>query len=191
MALGSFWDTLGWVAYKRGDIDKAEKYITASWQLTQGSEVGDHLAQIYAKRGKTQEAITQLAKAVNGNRPKREARERLNTMLKDQAKADKLVAESKPALERERTFTLNPATAKDGTADFFIVLAQSGRVEGAKFISGSDALKPLEKDLLALNYNSSFPDSTPTKVVRRGSLTCEKGACKFVLMDPETITSVN
>src|SRR5262249_40804859 len=33
-ALGSFWDTLGWVAFKRGDIDKAEKYILASWRLT-------------------------------------------------------------------------------------------------------------------------------------------------------------
>ncbi len=191
MALGSFWDTLGWVAYKRGDIEKAEKYITASWQLTQGSEVGDHLAQIYAKRGKTQDAITQLAKAVNGNRPKREARERLNAMLKDQAKAEKLVAELKPTLEKERTFTLPQAVAQDGKADFFIVMAQSGAVEGAKFISGSDALKPLEKQLATLNYNSMFPDTTPTKVVRRGSVTCEKGACKFVLMDPETITSVN
>jgi Flp pilus assembly protein TadD len=190
-ALGSFWDTLGWVAFKRGDLDKAERYITAAWQLTQGSEVGDHLAQIYAKRGKTQDAVTQLAKAVNGNRPKREARERLNSLVKDQAKAEKLVAEFKPVLEKERTFTLNSPGQKQGTADFFVLVSQSGTVEGAKFISGNEALKPLEKELASLNYNAIFPDNTPTKVVRRGSLNCENGSCKFVLMDPETITSVN
>ncbi len=190
-ALGSFWDTLGWVAFKRGDMDKAEKYILASWRLTQGSEVGDHLAQIYAKRGNTEEAVKLLAQAVNGNRPKREARERLEQLVKDRAKTEKLIADYKPALERERTFALGKAFDKDAKADFFVLLSQAGNVEGVHFISGSEELKPLSKSLMALNYNSVFPDATPTKLVRRGNLTCEKGECRFVLMDPETITSVN
>ena len=47
----AYWDTLGWVHFGEGDLDKAEKYVAAAWELGHHGEVGDHLGQIYQKRG--------------------------------------------------------------------------------------------------------------------------------------------
>jgi tetratricopeptide (TPR) repeat protein len=37
------WDTLGWVHLQRGDLDEADKFITASWSANPRGLVGDHL----------------------------------------------------------------------------------------------------------------------------------------------------
>ena len=75
-SLIAYWDTLGWVYFARGDLDKAEKYVSAAWRLGQHGEVGDHLGQIYEKRGKKDEAIRTYALAMNGLRPIPETRGR-------------------------------------------------------------------------------------------------------------------
>jgi hypothetical protein len=38
-----------------------------------------------------------------------------------------------------------------------------------------------------------FPDGTATKLIRRGTLTCQpmNGECSFILTPPEEITSVD
>jgi tetratricopeptide (TPR) repeat protein len=48
-SLASAWDTLGWIYFKRNDLTTAEKYIVASWRLSQRAEVADHLRHIYDK----------------------------------------------------------------------------------------------------------------------------------------------
>ena len=50
-SLIAYWDTLGWVHFGEGNYDKAEKYVAAAWGLGHHGEVGDHLGQIYEKRG--------------------------------------------------------------------------------------------------------------------------------------------
>ncbi len=49
-SLIAYWDTLGWVYFSEGNLDKAEKYVAAAWELGQHGEVGDHLGQIYEKK---------------------------------------------------------------------------------------------------------------------------------------------
>jgi len=46
-SLAAYWDTLGWVHFQKGNLDAAEKYITAAWFLQQHSEVGYHLGMVY------------------------------------------------------------------------------------------------------------------------------------------------
>jgi tetratricopeptide (TPR) repeat protein len=192
MALGSYWDTLGWVAFKRGDMAKAEKYIRASWQLSQGGEVGDHLAQIYEKKGRKDEAVKLYAEALSGNRPVNDTKDRLAALVGDKNRTTELVELHKPELSKERTYPVGKLLNKSVSADFLVVLAP-GKVEGVKFISGSDELKSYATKIDALNFGALFPDDTPTKIVRRGSLSCTatSGECVFVLMQPEAITSVN
>jgi tetratricopeptide (TPR) repeat protein len=55
--IGSFWDTLGWVHFRLGHLDEAEKYLHASWILTQEAVVADHLGQLYEQRQRRQDAI--------------------------------------------------------------------------------------------------------------------------------------
>src|ERR1700746_237065 len=50
-SMGAYWDTLCCVYFQKGDNAKAEDFVRASWLLNQHGEVGDHLAQIYQKRG--------------------------------------------------------------------------------------------------------------------------------------------
>jgi tetratricopeptide (TPR) repeat protein/transglutaminase-like putative cysteine protease len=53
--LAAYWDTLGWVHFRMGHLDQAEKFLHASWSLIQGRVVADHLQQVYEKQGKKHE----------------------------------------------------------------------------------------------------------------------------------------
>ena len=68
-ALDADWDTLGWVYFARGDLAKAQKYVDAAWTLGEHGEVGDHLAEIYEKRGQKDDAIRTYAMSLSGLRP--------------------------------------------------------------------------------------------------------------------------
>jgi tetratricopeptide (TPR) repeat protein len=192
ISLASYWDTLGWVKYKRGDIDSAEKYIQAAWKLSQNGEVADHLGQIAMKRGKRDEAIRWFAQAMSANRPKIDTRERLSKLVTDQKKAEALIAELKPQIEKLRTYAVGRLASKESKADFFVVFNPTNKVEAVKFITGDESLKNNAPRIQALDFGPVFPDTTPTKVVRRGTLDCgATGDCTFRLMEPEDVTSVN
>ncbi|HUS18642.1 MAG TPA: tetratricopeptide repeat protein, partial [Terriglobales bacterium] len=190
-ALGSYWDTLGWVAYKRGEIAKAKKYIEASWRLSHSAEVADHLGQIYEKEGKRDEAIRFYAQALSAERPVPDTKARLAKLAGDAKKVAELQEKHKVESEAIRTFKLKNASGKVGKADFFVVLATGSKDAEVKFIYGVDELKPMAAQIKALDYGAVFPDTVPTKIVRRGSLDCKATDCVFVLQVPETITSVN
>src|SRR5215469_3854220 len=68
-ALDADWDTLGWVYFARGNFNKAEKYVNAAWTLGGHGEVGDHLAQIYEKLGRKDDAVRTYAMSLTGIRP--------------------------------------------------------------------------------------------------------------------------
>jgi tetratricopeptide (TPR) repeat protein len=192
VALASYWDTLGWVKFKRGDIASAEKYIQAAWKLSQNGEVADHLGQIAAKRGKRDEAMRWYAQAMSGNRPKIDTRERLSKLVSDQKKADALIAELRPQIEKMRTYPVGKIGTKAGKADFLVVFTPANKVEAVKYISGDDSLKGAATQIASTSFGEMFPDTTPTKLVRRGTLECQaSGDCTFRLMEPEDVTSVN
>jgi hypothetical protein len=61
-----------------------------------------------------------------------------------------------------------------------------------KFISGSDKMKLQGKQLKTIDFNVPSPDENPTRFVWRGILGCyQYSGCSFVLLDPETVTSLN
>lgn len=190
-ALGSYWDTLGWVAYKKGEVEKAKKYIEASWQLSHSAEVADHLGQIYEKEGKRDEAIRFYAQALSAERPIPDTKDRLSKLAGDPKKVAELEEKHKADSDAARTFRLKNPTGKAGKADFFVVLATGSKDVEVKYIYGADELKPLAAQIKALDYGTVFPDTVPTKVVRRGTADCKAADCVFVLQVPETITSVN
>jgi Flp pilus assembly protein TadD len=60
-SLASYWDTLGWVAFMKGDLSRAEQLLTAAWRLSESAVMGDHLAQTYEKQGRRDLAIRTYA----------------------------------------------------------------------------------------------------------------------------------
>lgn len=198
-SLAVYWDTLGWIHFKKGNLDLAEKYLMAAWQVEQYSEVGDHLGQISEKRGKKEEALHWYALADGGVRPVPEARENL-TRLAGSDKVELRLSRAKEELIESRTVKIGPLLRdekKELQAEFFVVLvpgaAGKAKVAGVKFIRGSEKLRPLAGAVQSATYRMSFPDETATKIIRRGILFCEptNEGCRFILLSAEAVTSVD
>ena len=196
-SLIAYWDTLGWVHFAEGDLDKAEKYVSAAWGLGHHGEVGDHLGQIYEKKGNKNRALETYALSMNGLRPTPETRDRLSALAGGGAKADTAVANSKAELERLRTIDLGKVAKITGNAEFFVLLSggagSSAKVESIKFLSGEEKLKPVAEALRTADFHLTFPDDTPVKVLRRGTLSCSAttGKCSFLLTLPDDVRTVD
>ena len=195
-SLIAYWDTLGWVYYAEGNLDKAEKYVSAAWMLGNHGEVGDHLGQIYEKRGDKQKAIRTYAMAMNGLRPVPETKGRLGGLLGGEDKVEKTVNQHREDAQKLRTAEVKAVGAASGSAEFWVLMGTSEHgmtVDTVKFISGEEKLHAMEESLRHLKYDVNFPDVTPTKILRRGVLSCSQGApaCTFVLMLPDDVRSVN
>ncbi len=196
-SLIAYWDTLGWVYFGEGNLDKAEKYIAAAWELGQHGEVGDHLGQIYEKAGKKDRALRTYALSLSALRPIPETRDRLASLAGSNAKVDATVAKYKDELQQSRTIGLGKAAKETATAEFFILLSRgkgsTATVEAVKFTSGDEKLKVFTEALRTAEYRLTFPDDTPVKILRRGILSCSTatGTCAFVLILPDDVRTVD
>jgi Flp pilus assembly protein TadD len=195
-SIGAYWDTLGWVYFQKGDYAKALDFVQASWLLNQHGEVGDHLAQIYQKRGEKDRAIHMFALAIAAPHSVPETRARLVILLGGNTGIDERVKQAQAELASIRTLRAGKLLKEDAQADFFVLLSLGGKnakVDAVKFISGSEKLRPFVATLHDLDYGPMFPDAAPVKLVRRGTLACSgsTGDCTFRLIRPEDVRSVN
>ena len=189
VSLAAQWDTLGWVYFQRGNLDQAEEFVRAAWVVGQHGEVGDHLAQIYQKRGLPDQAIQTYAQALAAYHPLPETRGRLAALVGEK-KVDALVAAAKRELADMASVKL-ASPLKDAKeparADFYVVFGPGPKVEDVRFISGSDKLKTMTGALRAASFNIVFPGGAPTRLLRRGTLSCDKD-CVFALVPADDIT---
>src|SRR4029077_7747908 len=114
-----YWDTLGWVYFSEGNLDKAEKYVSAAWGLGQHGEVGDHLGQIYEKEGKKENALRTYELAAKGLRPTPETHDRIEALLKGDAKLHEAAKKDRQDLQSLRSIDLGKAK-ETGSAEFWI-----------------------------------------------------------------------
>lgn len=195
-SLDADWDTLGWIYFDRGDLAKAQKYVSASWMLGEQGEVGDHLAQIYEKQGHKDDAIRAYAMSLSGLRPALDTKGKLAALVGGDASATKAVEQHKLDLQAMRTIHLGNVAPVAGTADFFVIVTSNSgaaKIDSAKFVNGDEKLKPLTENLRSAKLDFAFPDDVPTKILRRGTLACSQAtkSCDFVMMLPEDVHSVD
>lgn len=194
--LAGYWDTLGWVAFAEGKVDIAERYVSSAWQLGGSANEADHLGQIYENRGNKPEAIHFYALAMNARHPGPEIRGRLAALAGGDDKVGAPVEKYRNEQEQQRTFTLSNAAKLEGTADFFLLLSPgqtaTETVEAVSFISGEEKLKALTEALRATKFTQKFPDDTPVRIVRRGTLKCKPVVdCTFLLALPGEVKSLD
>jgi tetratricopeptide (TPR) repeat protein len=189
-----YWDTLGWIYFRMGKFDKAISYLRPAWLLAEDSVIGDHLAQAYQKVGKNGEAkhTYELAlAAVGGNGNRDEIREHYKQLI------GKLPPEEYSTHRLPNgTWTMTPAeelgrmrsvkvavqSAPSGNATFVIAF-DPGKVAAVVYMEGATELKPFAEKIENAKFNVPFPDDgIPTRVVRRGILSCHSGSCDFTLM---------
>jgi len=125
-----------------------------------------------------------------------ETRGRLAALLGGDDKVDAMVEKTRDELRQQRTITVANAGKQDGKADFLVLLSpgsgSNAIAESAKFVSGDEKLKPLTEAIQAAKYHQTFPDETPVKIPRRGTMTCvSSGDCSLVLDLPEDVSSVD
>jgi tetratricopeptide (TPR) repeat protein len=196
LSLASFWDTLGWVEFADGNVDKAQKYVSAAWELSQHADEADHLGQIFEKRGDKQQAIRFYAMALGARRPETETRGRLAVLAGGDDKVDAIVEKYRDQLQQQRTIKLPNPNKQDAKADFFFMFSaapgSNAAVEAVKFLSGDEKLKAFADALHSARYRQTFPDDTPVKLLRRGTVTCTaSGECELLLTLPDDLRSVD
>ena len=151
---------------------------------------------IYEKQGKKEEARHLYALALNGRRPEPETRSRLAALVGGEGKVDAVVEKYRNDPQQERTIRLSNTSKLDGNADFFILQStgqgSTATLEDVKFLSGNEKLKALTDELRSASYSQKFPDETPVRIVRRGTLSCKAGSdCTFLLALPDDVKSVD
>ena len=195
-SLTAYWDTLGWAYFRTGKLDLAEKYLNAAWLVSQAVVIGDHLGQVYEQQQKKAEAVHMYRLALAAAR-------RPDLMTDTKARLERAEKESKtdPAtkgamagedLSELRTVKLPAITSESVSAEFFLLFGPGSKVQEVKFVSGSEKLKSADKALSAALFDMPFPDDGPTRLVRRGVLSCSSiSGCVFVLYTPDSVRSVN
>jgi tetratricopeptide (TPR) repeat protein/transglutaminase-like putative cysteine protease len=200
--LGAYWDTLGWVYVQSGDpekLQKARRYINAAWLLNLDGEAGDHLAQIYERLGQKERATHAYTLALAAPHSDPDARARLTLLLGGNAQIDDLVNQARSEFQALHSFSLKGLPQDNVAADFLILLSPEGtdggstKVESVKFMSGNESLRPFAERLKSFNYGAMFPDASPVKLVRRGTLSCsaKTGDCTFTLIPASDVQASN
>jgi tetratricopeptide (TPR) repeat protein len=62
---GAYMDSMGWVCYRQGKFSEAEGLLVRALQKQPDPTVHDHLGDVYAKLGKTKEAVAQWQASLN------------------------------------------------------------------------------------------------------------------------------
>jgi transglutaminase-like putative cysteine protease/tetratricopeptide (TPR) repeat protein len=179
-SLAAYWDTLAWILFQRSDIEPAERYARAAWQLAQRRVIGEHLAAILDRQGQAAEARRIYSLAADGRAvppagighapdPDPPA-----SHVAQQAARTGLLALRTVRVPR------GPATAASG--DVVLLVGPDGRIQEVKFLSGGPALRDVGDALKALPSGGAFPITSPEVLVRRGLVTCGGGraACSLV-----------
>ena len=186
-SLASYWDTLGWVLYARGDLSRAEPLLKAAFTLSESGVVGDHLGQLYEKQGKRDQALRAYAMALKAERPETATRDRFRTLAGSENQEVLLQSHAGDFLTL-RTVNVKPTGAK-GMAEFFVLLGTQG-IEDVSFVSGDAALRApaVVTAIRQADFRPLLPvnDGVGAKVLRRGGLSCSadsgaKARCSFIL----------
>ncbi len=190
--LAEAWNLLGVLKFQTGQLDDAEKFLNAAWNLTQNPATADRLGQVYEKLGKNHDAALAYARAIASGSAPPETRGRL-VALRAQSKAQPGEAADQISLQEFRTIKLTkfPAKpAKHASAEFFILFGSAPKATNSQFISGSDELRDVGPALAASKIEPVFPDANPAQILRRGILDCEPEitGCVLVLFEPRFVS---
>jgi tetratricopeptide (TPR) repeat protein/transglutaminase-like putative cysteine protease len=166
--LYNVWDTKGWVEFKRGNIDAAEKYIRAAWESNGNGSISEHLGEIAEKRGNKDDAIRFYVYALTGQSPSVEARSCL-AALGVTSDLDARIEKARVELQAQRARKLS-ATGK-GTGDFFVLASPAGN-DQVRFVSGDAEIKAMTDAVKGANLAILFPTNASVRALRRGVMKC-------------------
>ena len=195
-SLAYYWDTRGWIAFRRGDLERARTYIEAAWSMRPLPSIGSHLGQLQEALGHKDEAIRAYAMAVAAAKlPTRmtshplaatDASERLARIMPFGANAAELVKRGRGDLDDMRSFAISNEGKRVGSGDFMLKMEGDKTVE-VRQISGDASFAGFSEALRKVPLPPKFPEKTGVEIVRRGTLTCsaQEQGCRLTLLRAE------
>lgn len=188
--MAAYWDTLGWVHFRMGEFERAERYIDAAWRVAQNGIVGDHLGQVYEKLGKRERAIAAYSGALAAHGAPEETTARLNALRTGpSAPAGPL-----PLQEMRMARTkVTPKPSRHASAEFFLLLVPGPKVAAVRFLNSQEEFAGAADGIKTAKFDVSFPDDGPEQILRRGFLDCEPeiAGCTIALIPVADVRSVN
>jgi len=177
----AYWDTLGWIYFKMGDLARAESYLNSAWELAQNGVMGDHLGQVYEKEKKLPAALHLYNLALEVNPLLEETPSRMRNLAHVRLPKNRMNAREE--LSQMRTVKLRRVIKETASADFDVLLV-GGKIEKTGFVRGSELLRHAGESLEKTRFEEPFPPGSLARLLRRGSLSCSNSGCSFVFYPP-------
>lgn len=121
LIVASYWDTLGWIYFKMGDLARAESYLNSAWLLSQDGLMGDHLGQVYEKEQKLPAALHMYNLALEVNPRLEETASRMRNLTNVRLPKRRISAAEELTLMR--TTKLPMTINGTASADFEVIVA--------------------------------------------------------------------
>ena len=182
VAIGAYWDTLGWIYFKMDDVARAENYLNSAWQLAQDGVIGDHLGQLYEKKHKLPEALHMYNLALEASPLMTETQARMRALAHVPLPEHRMSAGEE--LSWMRTVKLPKVIDESASADFDVLILTNGKIQKAVFVQGSEALRNAGKNLEQASFTQALPKGSIAYLPRRGVLSCGSAGCSFVFYRP-------
>jgi tetratricopeptide (TPR) repeat protein len=189
LTISAYWDTLGWIYFKMGDLARAESYLNSAWELAQNGVMGDHLGQVYEKERKLPAALHMYNLALEANPRLEETPSRMRNLAHVSLPKNRMSAGEE--LSQMRTVKLRTIIKETASADFYVLLVAGGKVEKTNFFRGSELLRDATESLEKDRFEEPFPPNSTAHLLRRGILSCSNIGCSFVLYPPSVAAGAN
>ena len=178
--LVSAWDTLGWIYFRKSQLDLAEQYITAAWLYLRTAEVGLHLGQVKEASGDRHAALLIYNIALT-----RSNAGGVTDDLKMRVKALQAKGISIPAKEiSDSIFALrqirtpNPEQSV-GIADYDVLLSGGNVIDAAPLPDAATHLNDGEAKVRGTNFKQWMPPGSAAKIRIRVLLNCKPEKCEL------------
>jgi TonB family protein len=194
--IASYWDTRGWVYFRKADFEKARDYTEPAWRLHPSPTMGNHLGQIYEKLARPEDAARAYAMAIaSAELPTKsstspedlaEAMDRLGKLAGTGASIPELIQRGKADMEDARAIVIENSQQAVGTADFLMKVGAGG-VSETRQVSGDAKLAIFSGALQKAKLPVQIPEAAALEIPRRGTLRCRSGEsqCHFLLLRSE------
>jgi tetratricopeptide (TPR) repeat protein/transglutaminase-like putative cysteine protease len=194
-SLAAYWDTLGWIEFKKGNMAEAEKYLRAACDLTDAGTIQMHMGRVYESQGRKEEAIYAYSRTLlpttdrafrfdpaRGKgveippRPlvpdEREARNHVAALLGGEDKIAELLKESSYNRNWNRTVT-TPYTEKTHRRAQMVVMVSPGpKIEGMRTIGDEGEAKALLERFRGKTPPQAFPEAAMRTIPRVAAIHC-------------------
>jgi tetratricopeptide (TPR) repeat protein/transglutaminase-like putative cysteine protease len=185
-SLANFWDTLGWILFKKGKLDAAEAFIAPAWRVTLEAGIGSHLGQIYEAEGKKNKAATVFALSQDAldknSQPddRREIIESIDRLKGEGAKPDSMTGTG--ALQDLRTFKFPHPKGASGWGAFRLEATMAGVIESQQ-MSGAQTLESIRPAVDAIKFPDFFPPDSQAHLLLSAVIDCSSATtCEVVLV---------